>query len=64
VAKQTRQEKARDRLIQQTYSKYGGGVQISILDIPLIYKIGHAALIAGLDLDEAIQAAIAQFRQN
>jgi len=64
MAKQTRQEKARDRLIQQTYSKYGGNVQINILDIPKIYQIGHAALIAGLDLDEAIQAAIAQFRQN
>jgi len=64
MAKQTRQEKARDTLIARTYSKYGSGVTISILDIPLIYKIGHAALETGADLDTAIQAAIAQFRQN
>jgi len=64
LAKQTREEKARDRLIEQTYYKHGHGVQINIFDIPKIFAIGQAALEQGADLDTAMQAAIAQFRQN
>jgi len=64
MAKQTKEEKARDRLIEQTFYKYGHGVQISIFDIPKIFKIGQDALETGADLDTAMQTAIAQFRQN
>ena len=60
MARQTKQ----DKLIEQTYYKYGQGVQINIMDISKIFKAGRVALETGSDLDAAIQTAIAQLRQN
>ena len=64
MAKQTKQEKAQDRLIEKTYYKYGYGVQINVFDIPRVFQAGRYALDNGQDLDAAIQAAIANLRQN
>jgi len=59
-----RRKTDRDRKIEQSYYAHGQGVQINVLDIPKIFQRGHAALDAGADLEEAIKAAIAEFRQN
>jgi len=64
MAKRPPQKKAQDRLIEKSFCKYANVVQINILDIPKIFKIGQDALEQGADLDTAIQAAIAEFRQN
>ncbi len=64
MARQTKQEKERDKLIERTYYKYGYGVQINVMDIPKIFKVGRVALETGADLDAAIQSAIVQLRQN
>ncbi len=64
MAKQTREEKARDKLISDSYRIFGHGVQINIFDIPRIFQAGYYALDNDLDLDTAIQNAIAKLRQN
>lgn len=62
--RQTKQEKAQDQLIEQTYYRLGQGVQINIMDIGKVFAMGRAALKAGQDLDEAIKLAISHLRQN
>jgi len=64
MPKQTKEEKAQDKLIEASYYKFGHGVQINIFDIPRIFQAGRYALDNGQDLDAAIQAAIANLRQN
>lgn len=62
--RQSKEEKRVDKLIEQTYYKYGSGVQINVFDIGKVFEAGRSALAAGTDLDEAIKASIAQLRQN
>ena len=61
--KQTKEQKCIDSLIANTYYKFGNRMQISILDIPKIYRdCGPAALVGQEELDKAMQAAIAKYR--
>jgi hypothetical protein len=53
-----------ERLIEVTYYKHGHGVQIDIMDIPKIFKIGEKAIADGKDLEEAIKQAIELLRRN
>jgi len=53
-----------DALIEQTYYKYGSGVEISVMDIGNIFQAGRAAHAAGTSLDDAIKEAIAKYRKN
>lgn len=53
-----------DKLIEQTYYKYGSGIQIDIMNIQKVFDAGHAAYSAGQSLDDAIIAAIAKYREN
>ena len=62
--RKSKAEKEIDRRIETTYYKYGQGVQISILDIPKIFRIGRDAILANQDLDAAIQGAIKKFQVN
>lgn len=64
MPRQTKEEKARDHLIEQTYYRHGSGVQINVMDIGKVFEMGRAAMNAGQDLDQAIKDAIAKFRQN
>jgi len=53
-----------DKEIEQTYYRHGSGVQISILDISKVFADCRAAHAEGTDLDTAVLAAIARYRQN
>ena len=60
-----------DDAISAAYYRHGKGVQINIMDITKIYDAGKkayeaAATVEEADkaLDEAMQAAISQFRKN
>jgi len=62
--KRSKLQEAQDKLIEDSYRIFGHGVQINIFDIPRIFQAGRYALDNGQDLDAAIQAAIANLRQN
>lgn len=64
MARQTKQERERDKLISDSYRIFGCGVQIKVLDLPRIFEAGRDALEHGLDLDAAVQNAITKYRQN
>lgn len=59
-----REENKLDREIEKIYNRVGGGVQIDIFDISKIFKAAKDAHIAGLDMEGAINNAIAQYRKN
>jgi hypothetical protein len=62
--RKTKQERERDKLISDSFRIFGNRAQINIFDIPRIFQAGRHALENGLDLDAAIQNAIATLRQN
>ncbi len=64
MARQSKKEKEIDALIERTYYRHGSGVQINILDIPKVFRMGREALASGRNLDDAIKEAIAQLRVN
>lgn len=57
-------EKAINALVQAAYSKHFDRVQVNMMDLCKIMDIGRNALREGCDLDEAMIAAVAKYRQN
>lgn len=55
---------ARDKQIEQAFYRHATGVQINIMDLGKIHAAGRAAIETGRDLDAAIVAAVAEYRQN
>lgn len=53
-----------DALIEQAYYRHGHGIQISILDIPKVFKDVKLEMASGVDLDTSVQNAIARYRVN
>jgi hypothetical protein len=53
-----------DKQIEAFYYRHGQNIEIRILDISKIYALGRAAAAAGTDIEAAVIAAIAQYRQN
>ncbi len=56
--------KALDKEIERVYYKLGHGVQINIMDIGKVFKMGQAGYEKDGDIEAALTAAIKQFRQN
>jgi ribosomal protein L18E len=59
-----KEEKRIDNEINRLYSQHGQNVQINILDIPKVFKAGHAAVVAGQSLEQSVLDSIAKYRQN
>jgi hypothetical protein len=59
-----REENKLDKEIEKIYNRVGAGVQIDMFDISKIFKAGKDAHIAGQSVEEAVKAAIAQYRKN
>jgi hypothetical protein len=53
-----------DAEINDAYKKYGDRVEISMMDIPKIFRAGEEADAAGESIDDAVKAAIAKYRKN
>lgn len=55
--------KQRDATIERLYRQRCSGIEINIMDISKVFKVGHAAIAAGLD-DSAVGDAIYDFVQT
>lgn len=53
-------KKQTDLRIEKAYGQACNGVQIPMMKIPEIFKVGRAAIAAGAD-DEALKAKIVEF---
>jgi len=56
--------KALEKEIEKVYYKLGHGVQIDIMDIGAVFKMGAAGYEKDGDIEAAIAAAIKKFRKN
>jgi len=56
--------KALDKEIEKSYYKLGHGVQIDIMDISKVFKMGQASYEKDGDIEAGLAAAIKQFRKN
>jgi hypothetical protein len=55
-------KKAMERLIEASFKKHSNGLQIPIMKLGDIFRAGKEALENGLDLDDAMKAAIDLYR--
>jgi hypothetical protein len=62
MARQTKQEKQIDNLVEAAFNRHGHNIQFNIMDLGKIHKAGVEAVKTGQDLDTAMLAAIAQYR--
>lgn len=53
-----------DKQIERVYSENCCNIQINMMDIPKIFKVGHEALAAGKDLKTAIVEFVEQIRTD
>lgn len=60
MPKQSRSEKIADKRIEQIYYRTCSGVQIDIMDIGKVFKVGHAAIAEGAN-DDVLAAKIIEF---
>lgn len=58
--KETQAKKAVDNRIQKAYGQACANVQVGIMDIPKIFRVGRDAIEAGAD-DVALQLKIREF---
>ena len=67
MTRKTKAEKLADVRIDRAYRRTCSGVQINILDIPNVFRVGTKAIADGADdtaLDAAIVAYVATIRKN
>ena len=50
--------------VSEAFRIHGNCIQFNIMDLGKIFKAGENAGIAGQNIDEAVKAAIQQYRQN
>lgn len=62
MARQTKEEKRIDHIIELAYYKHDSGVQINMMDIPNIYRDCRPVVIVNGDVDVAMLAAIERYR--
>jgi hypothetical protein len=67
MQKQTAAERKADKLINEIYTRNCSGVQISVMDIPKVFKVGREAIAKGFE-GEALRTVIVGYvdtiRQN
>jgi len=59
MAKQTKQEKAADKLVERLYGESCSGVQINIMDISKVFSVGRSAIAQGKTEEETKTAIVA-----
>jgi hypothetical protein len=59
--KKTAAEKAMDHQIEQVYYRLAQNRQISVLQIPALFRESRALILAGQTVDEAVQTSINKF---
>jgi hypothetical protein len=55
---------ATDKLIEQTWYRMASGVQVSIMDIPAIFRFCATEMANGLAVEVAVAQAMAAWRKN
>lgn len=64
MPRMSKADKKIEKDVEAAYRKLGSGVQISVFDLGKILDAGRDAAKAGQDIEEAIKAGIAKYRQN
>ena len=64
MARQTKEAKRIDNAVDAAFKTHGNNIQFNIMDLGKIHDAGVAAGQAGGDIDAAVIAAIAKYRQN
>ena len=64
MARQTKEEKRIEAAVESAFNRLGNNIQFNIMDLGKIFNDGVAAVRAELDLDAAMLASIAKYRQN
>lgn len=62
--KTTKAERALDKSIEAAWYRLADGVQVSILDIPRIFRDVKLEIAGGAELDAAVAAVRDRFRKN
>lgn len=50
-----------DKMIEQAYYRLAAGKQISIMDIPKVYRDCRSAIAGGTSVDAAVTDAVARY---
>lgn len=64
MARLTKAEKQVENAVDAAFKKHGSNVQFNIFDLSKISDAGRNAAKTGGDIEAAVIAAIAQYRQN
>ncbi len=59
-----RQSNKLDRAVDAAFKRHGNCVQFNMMDLGKISRETRDAVIAGRDIDEAMQTAVAKYRKN
>ncbi len=62
--KRSRSEKKLDKEIEQAWYRLAEGVQVSVMDIPRIFRDVKLEMAAGMSVDEAVVTVREQYRKN
>ena len=60
----TKTEKAIEVNIEAAFRVHGHRVPINMMDLGKVFDAGRAAARAGTSVNDAVKAAVAQYRQN
>lgn len=63
MPRKTKEEKRIETLVNAAFAKHSPGNPINIFDISKVMKAGEDAVRASQDVDEAVKAAFAKYRQ-
>ena len=64
MAKQTKEQKALDKEITRIYTTRCEGIQINILDIPMIFKAAYKAKAEDKDMEQTIVDFVNFIKKN
>ena len=64
MARKTKAEKVIDAQVEAAFQRHGSCVQFNVMDLGKIMNAGRDAAIAGTSVDDAMVAAVEQYRQN
>ena len=62
--KQTKADKALDKLIEKIYCQVANGVQVNVMDIPKIFSESRSRILSGLTPEAAVTSVVFKYRLN
>lgn len=62
--KKTKQEKAMEKAIDQSFRAQSSGIQFNIMDLGKVLKMAEKLVVAGEPVDIAVNLAIVTYRLN